>query len=1023
MTHSTDGSGPQDPNQARVLTKHAKAMRRLAAALLGDEHAAQDVAQTAALRALSHPPRVLSRAWLETVVRHQVSDRRRKRSPEVGHGELDPREEPSAQEVVERLELGRMVLDAVNRLEEPYRTAVYLRYFEEHPVAEVARIQGVPRRTAQTRLYRALNQLEEDLSGHFGPGSSWADWRAALSVLALRPSTLPAPPAAGGLALAPHAGAIVLMTKKVVLLIAVVVIGLLSRSWVMTDGSSPKLGAAPDRRSPHESGLGPNAAIAEERTSRKALLEPNILQGTNSSDGNELASIQVRVVTPDGQPQDGVAILLHERRAELPMRSVGRDRSHAGGQVRFPGLPPGTYRVTCGRSNLQPQTIQLGAGVDASVTLTLQQGAHVSGKVEDHLGRPVPFASVWLTTGSNDWLGGHVVTRCDGGGRFELEHLPESQSLGALAPGHSPSKLHDLEHLDLTSPPTQLTLTLRGLGGALKGVVRGPDGAGLEGAIVAVGGPGSTLSKGLVGNRMESWTPRIVRTGPNGEYQVDGLRPGPTRVEVRPEPFAVWSGEVEVRENLTSVLDVGLSHTCRVVGTVRDVSGAPIAGASVFALDESVSKAPWVRGVIGEGGSFGLPCTTTGEDGAFVLKGLSAGATTLVARRPASSAHPRAQSLKELDLRSGEQRDWNPILDDGRVIHGRLMDSHGTPLSAVVIQLTSEAEPAAGTDPFRAIDITDNRGRFRFIQLEQEPFRLSSNLDPIKGLPAPPVVTGVFPGGPEIVLRAAYELGRAPRFGAVVGRIRDAGQRLQGDKRRVLLESDRHSWRTDAHWEEDSFRIEKVRAGKHRIVVMRGEQPVLYGDWIQVEADQVSDAGTLVTERASALQVSLVHGGGLDRCAPVLVVRPESSWQAARHKFEGAGEHRIEDLAPGTHMVHLYGEGIANDQGQVDLIPGGTATIEFELKPAVMVPLVVDWPVGSEFDSLHISVVDEHSRVRWSQPLVHGPSLDGPFQRGLPLPLGSFSLRGRIDGNDEQIVPFQVLSLTNPPPAVQLSLR
>ena len=65
-------------------------------------------------------------------------------------------DEAPADEIVARLETQRRVVDAVMALDEPYRTVVVYRYFDDLPPKEIAARLGVPVGTVKTRLKRAL---------------------------------------------------------------------------------------------------------------------------------------------------------------------------------------------------------------------------------------------------------------------------------------------------------------------------------------------------------------------------------------------------------------------------------------------------------------------------------------------------------------------------------------------------------------------------------------------------------------------------------------------------------------------------------------------------------------------------------------------------------------------------------------------------------------------------------------------------------------------------------------------------
>src|SRR5262249_40197952 len=116
-------------------------------------------------------------------------------------------------------------------LDEPYRTALLLRFFDDLPPREVARRTGVPVETARARIRRGIEQLRGRLdAAHGGDGRAWK--------LALVP--LIAPEAAAAAARAPPCPT-------------------LFRSGSAATGPAPRPRAAPP---PPRRGAGPPAAPA-----------------------------------------------------------------------------------------------------------------------------------------------------------------------------------------------------------------------------------------------------------------------------------------------------------------------------------------------------------------------------------------------------------------------------------------------------------------------------------------------------------------------------------------------------------------------------------------------------------------------------------------------------------------------------------------------------------------------------------------------------------------------------------------
>src|SRR5688572_1166247 len=153
-------------------------IRGLARGLLRDESDADDALQEARLTLLRSPPPRLDdpRPWLARVALNFLRKRRREDVRRQRREHRAARPEPqhaSPQEAIERVEVRRQVLDAVLALEEPYRSTVVQRYFEEMSVREIAGSAGIPPSTVKTRLARALAMLHGRLEARLG-GKAWA---------------------------------------------------------------------------------------------------------------------------------------------------------------------------------------------------------------------------------------------------------------------------------------------------------------------------------------------------------------------------------------------------------------------------------------------------------------------------------------------------------------------------------------------------------------------------------------------------------------------------------------------------------------------------------------------------------------------------------------------------------------------------------------------------------------------------------------------------------------------------------
>ncbi|MHC4730708.1 MAG: RNA polymerase sigma factor [Planctomycetota bacterium] len=206
-----------------TLLGHADFVRAVARGLLTDEHRIDDVVQETWLAALRGPPRADWgwRAWLAGVARNlarrQVREETRRRARERAGARRGW--ERATAEIVASEATRRRVVQAVLALDEPYRTAVLLRYYDDLAPREIARRLGSPGATVRSHLRRGLEKLRAALDAEHG-GDRRA-WCVALA-LYVKPAR-GAAVAAGGLA----------MKKLVVagLVILVAVVALYWRPW------------------------------------------------------------------------------------------------------------------------------------------------------------------------------------------------------------------------------------------------------------------------------------------------------------------------------------------------------------------------------------------------------------------------------------------------------------------------------------------------------------------------------------------------------------------------------------------------------------------------------------------------------------------------------------------------------------------------------------------------------------------------------------------------------------------------
>ncbi len=654
------------PHDQELLAQRSF-LRRLARGLLGDDGLAEDVVQEAELRALERGPGAPESrsSWLATVTKRLALNARRARERRAQHEQVAARGEAiaSPDEALEGLDLQRAVLEAVRALEEPYRSVVWQRYYEDRAPGEIAARLGLPLPTVKTRLRRALERLRERLDErHQGRREVWA---GGLVSLAGRSGSM-AVASSTGLTL----GSGLFMKKMIVGLMLVLLAWL---GWRAVRGepqrvarsrpasSVAELPAAPDPR--------PQAVLAVAESVRAPLasvpsapLEPAVaaratltVHASWERDGGDAAGIGlVLCVVDDSLPE------LNARFAE-----TGTD-----GRARFEAVTPGNYTLHTDRE--VESALELHAGQTRELALTLPDGLDVAGVVIDGAGQPVAGAEVWLEGQGQGSLGGRIVAHTAVDGTFHLRALGQEQALGAFAPGFAPAFV---EHVRGKTPApgtneAHVTLVLDRAGRELHGIVLDPEGRPVSGARVALG---------TVGNIVDGagWRPRArsFTTGRDGGFrawveagQLRGL--ASVLVHVLAPGFALAKVEESELGAPVHEIRVHLELGATIEGSVQTRGGEPVGGALV-----AIRSAGAIQR---DSSPFGLPKTRTRADGTYLIEHVPPGAVELVV---SLESDPRSGVEEARTLADGSYELWSLTLGAARVITGRVVDEEGAGLT------------------------------------------------------------------------------------------------------------------------------------------------------------------------------------------------------------------------------------------------------------------------------------------------------------------------------------------------------
>lgn len=155
-----------DSERAEYLVeRYADLLVRIGHTWLGDWDDAQDVCQTVLIKLLEHPREFpdqgQERAWVVRLAVNQCKNWKksawvRRRAPlEEGLSLSVEAPEPEDGSLLER----------VQALPSKYREVIFLRYYEEYQVGEIARLLGIPAPLVSTRLKRAKDKLRNMLGG------------------------------------------------------------------------------------------------------------------------------------------------------------------------------------------------------------------------------------------------------------------------------------------------------------------------------------------------------------------------------------------------------------------------------------------------------------------------------------------------------------------------------------------------------------------------------------------------------------------------------------------------------------------------------------------------------------------------------------------------------------------------------------------------------------------------------------------------------------------------------------------
>jgi RNA polymerase sigma factor (sigma-70 family) len=704
------------PDDPEALLAQSNWLRRLARGLVRDENAAEDLAQDTWVAALRAKPADL-RAWMNVVARNFARRSQRDAGLRASHepraAQVERVEGPD--EIAARVELQRKLAEALLALEEPFRSALVLRYLDGHSTIQVAERLGVSHDAARQRISRGLAKLREKLDHEHRGGR--AGWMSALVPFAHVPK-------------ASITGGLLLMGTKTKIAVAV-----LTATFGLWLWKGP---LAPTALEP-EPGITAVAPLSAETTrevaaqspldaskgdSRTEVLIPTIASRiADPAPANVLRGI---VLDPKDRPVEGARIVASSslsydyQTLDLAIASrsehAGEARSGADGRFELPLDPARAYQLAVDKPGFAQATLGR-RHPGETVTVHLPYGAAIEGRVTQGESKlPVANARVRCFLRGNDSPDGarfEQASVTDAGGNYRIDTLPP----GILFLEASATGLPVSDWIEV-HPEASKTIT-QDVNLVAKAWVRGVVLDALTNAPIA----GAELSS--------SW---VMRNNATADAQGRFELPLDSRFwqefYVRAPGYGfrgVALGE-DARETGAEGVEVRLAPARRVRGRVLDSNGAPVGGAYVAACASeygATQRHDWIAGLSDAEGRFDLVDLRPDMQHSLFVRAQGFG--SVVYEFPASESADVLVQLPDLVLRPAGS------------ISGMVVDENDHPLPDLKVELRGnnadrgqwDVRGGAFLDTYvgQREGRTDDRGLFTFDELAAGEYQVELRRD------------------------------------------------------------------------------------------------------------------------------------------------------------------------------------------------------------------------------------------------------------------------------------------------------
>ena len=593
-----------------LLAEHANSMRELAQHLLKDAGEAEDVVQDTWMQVVQRPAglqiRHTAKSWLHGMVANLARNRRRTKQRRARREEQCARPESGAQlaQASEaRGQVMRSVTEALLSLEEPYRSTLLGRFYENLPPRELARLHGVPLATVKSRLQRGLAMLRVRLEGQLeSPTQSWG---AALGMAFGLPfgalptpgPTSPSSPRGPALATA-GAGLGASLFPIGVLMLKLKVLGVGAAAllggvyWVQSSKASGPIPRPLDSSlAKSETGAGDDLLLPqldqEPESTRSAAGEAPALRAKEpgllaTAAEPYVYRISGEALDAEDRPLANLGLLLGPKGHAL--NQVGSTDAMGRFDLSWTGSQP-SMELVIGVSNVeqrgaQLQSLQLQAGHAKGLRITAQAtqffaamvftGSDVEGASDSSLGFNLTATSRLLTSSTELPQAIELSS-----GHLRFSDLP-LQPLSKACPRDAPLDRSHYEQLNLSYRQLESSLIRLSVLDAVENVAReqrnaSAPSAKLQGILRnALGDP---LKDVLVTLGDGSRT----RTNAAGEYEFPELPAGPVKLAAGGGRHGWAEAELELKAGETLLFDAYLDRGAELRVQLLDQNDRPLA--------------------------------------------------------------------------------------------------------------------------------------------------------------------------------------------------------------------------------------------------------------------------------------------------------------------------------------------------------------------------------------------------------------------------------------------------------------